>query len=59
MSNTKERIYQASRIVEVVASDLCDFVGRTSSIDDFEVFDLVGRLDLAVDVIRRANGGLS
>jgi hypothetical protein len=56
MSNSQERLYQASRIVEIVATDLCDFVGRSTQINDFEVVELVGRLDLAVEVIRWANG---
>jgi len=58
MSNSQERLYQASRIVEIVATDLCDFVGRSAQINDFEVVELVGRLDLAVDVIRWANGAV-
>jgi hypothetical protein len=56
MPTRQERLFQASRIVEVVADDLCDHLKQSIPIREADIMELVKRLDLVVDEIRRANG---
>ena len=56
MPNSQESLYQVSLIVKVVANDLSDVVVGTTDLTDFEIVDLVGRLDFACDLIRKVNG---
>jgi len=56
MPTSQEVFYQASRIVGVVAEDLCEFICEGIPIRETDVLDLVKRLDLAVELIREANG---
>lgn len=56
MPSNQESLYQVSKIVELVAEDLCSCLGDDQDIQYFEIVELVGRLDLVVDLIRHANG---
>lgn len=52
----QERLYVASQIVSSVAACLSDFAVAAGVFELFDLLELVGRLDLAVDAIRLANG---
>jgi len=56
MGSTQERLYQASRIVDGVAACLLDYVSCEMAVEFFDVLELVGRLDIAIEIIRSANG---
>jgi len=56
MSTNQERLYNASRVIERVSLCLLDLASCSGEIDYFDLNELVGRLDLAVDAIRSANG---
>ena len=56
MPTFQERFYQVSRIVELVSDDLFEMANGNSTLTFSNLIDLTGRLDLAVEVIRRANG---
>jgi hypothetical protein len=56
MQSDQESIYQASRMVEGVVACLLDYASFSHEIELFDVMELIGRLDLAVGVLRRANG---
>ena len=56
MNSNQERIYQASQIIEGVAACLLDYASCYQQIELFDVMELVGRLDLAVEAIRYGNG---
>ena len=58
MGSTQERLYQASRIIEGVAVCLLDYASCGITVELFDALELVGRLDIAVDVIRDVNGAL-
>lgn len=59
MSTNQERLYNASRVIEGVSLCLLDYACSAGQIDYFDLIELVGRLDLAVDAIRGLNGGAS
>jgi hypothetical protein len=59
MSTNQERLYNASRVIEGVSIFLLDYATSTGEIDYFDLIELVGRLDLAVDAIRSLNGASS
>jgi hypothetical protein len=56
MSTYQERLYNASRVIEGVSLCLLDYASSADQIDYFDLIELVGRLDLAVDAIRSLNG---
>jgi hypothetical protein len=56
MPMNQERLYHASRIIEGVSLCLFDYASCAGVIDCFDLMELAGRLDLAVEVIRMANG---
>jgi hypothetical protein len=56
MNSREENLYQASRIVSSVADCLIDYASCNQIIEFTEIAELVGRLDLAVEVIRMVNG---
>jgi hypothetical protein len=56
MSHDQERLYVASRIVGGVADCLVDYAHSNERIHLSDFLELVGRLDLAVEAIRYANG---
>jgi hypothetical protein len=56
MSTNQERLYNASRVVEGVSLCLLECASSHTVFDYFDLIELVGRLDLAVDVIRELNG---
>jgi len=56
MNSYQERLYQASQLIDGVATCLVDYASCGEFIEFFDVFELVGRLDLAIEVIRQANG---
>lgn len=56
MSTNQERLYNASRVIEGVSLCLLDCACSAGEIDYFDLMELVGRLDLAVDAIRGVNG---
>lgn len=49
-------MYQVSRIIDGVTACLLDYISCDMAVELFDVLELVGRLDLAVEVIRNANG---
>jgi len=59
MTTNQERLYHASRLVEGVSLCLFDYASCAGVIDYFDLIELVGRLDLAVDTIRGLNGALN
>ena len=56
MSIDQERLYHASRIIEGVSSCLLDYASCAGEIHLYDLMELVGRLDLAVDAMRKVNG---
>ena len=56
MSTEQEKLYAASRIITMVADCLLDYANCEGEIGTYDLLELVGRLDLAVDAIRLANG---
>ena len=56
MQSERERLHQISRIIEGVTACLVDVSDVPGSIDFFDVMELVGRLEFAVDSIRLLNG---
>jgi len=59
MPTKQERLYHASRLIEGVSLCLFDYVSCVGGIDYFDLMELDGRLDLAVDAIRSLNGALN
>jgi hypothetical protein len=59
MRSEQEALYQARKIVSNVADFLIDFVACDQVLEFSGVAELIGRLDLAVEVIRMANGAPS
>ena len=51
-------LYQASRIAEVVAEDLREFVLNDGPIWDFEICELAERIDLAVELTLSVEGSI-
>ena len=56
MSVEQEKLYAASRIVAMVADCLLDYASCEGEVSIYDLLELVGRLDLAVDAIRLVNG---
>ena len=56
MSVEQEKLYAASRIVAMVADCLLDYASCEGEVGTYDLLELVGRLDLAVDAIRLVNG---
>jgi len=56
MSTNQERLYCASQIVNCVANVLIDFAKCSQQMETFDLMELAGRLDIAVDTIRNASG---
>jgi hypothetical protein len=52
----REHLYQISRVIEGVSACLIDFSDSPGSVDFFDVMELVGRLEFAVDSIRLMSG---
>lgn len=59
MPTNQERLYHVSRLIEGVSLCLFDYASCVGVIDYFDLMELVGRLDLAVDAIRSTNGALN
>ena len=56
MSTSQERLCAASRLIGGIADVLIDFASCPGEIELFDLLELAGRLDLAVDAIRLAYG---
>lgn len=56
MQTDQERLYIASRMVSGVAECLTEFASYTDPIELWDLMELVGQLDIAVETIRLANG---
>ena len=56
MQTDQERLYIASRMVSGVAECLTEFASCTDIIELWDLMELVGQLEIAVDTIRLANG---
>ena len=52
----QERLYVASRMVSGVADCLTEFASCVDLIDLWDLMELAGQLEIAVDTIRLANG---
>ena len=58
MFSSQERLYAASQIINNVANCLVDYACCDVAIELFDILELVGRLDLAIDAIRISNGAV-
>jgi hypothetical protein len=56
MSTKEERLYHASRLIEGVSLCLLEYASSPGEIHYFDLVELIGRLDIAVDSIRSLNG---
>jgi hypothetical protein len=56
MPTDQERLYIASRMVSSVAECLAEFASYTNLIELWDLMELAGELEIAVDTIRLANG---
>jgi hypothetical protein len=56
MQNNQERLHIASQMVSGVADCLIEFAGYAEAIELWDLIELAGQLEIAVDAIRRANG---
>ena len=56
MQSNQERLYIASRMVGGVADCLIEFASYTDAIELWDLMELAGQLETAVDTIRLANG---
>lgn len=55
LQTNQERLYAASHIVGNVAIVLLDLASSGLAIEAFDLLELVGRLDVVVDLIRLSN----
>jgi hypothetical protein len=51
-----ERLYIASNLISEVSNVLADFANWSVPLEFFELLELVGKLNIVVDVIRTACG---
>jgi len=58
MQTDQERLYVASRMVSGVADCLSEFASCSDVIELWDLMELAGQLEIAVDTIRSANGAL-
>ena len=56
MKSEQEYLYQISRLIEGVMVCLIDYSDHQGLIELFDVMELVGRLEMAVESIRLING---
>ena len=56
MQTDQERLYLASRIVSGVADCLTEFANCAGLIELWDLMELAGQLEIAVDTIRLASG---
>jgi hypothetical protein len=56
MQPSQERLYQVCQLIERVATCILDYASCELPMELFDAMELVGRLDLAVEVIRQENG---
>jgi len=56
MQSNQERLYIASRMVSGVADCLIEFASYAEGIELWDLMELAGQLETAVDTIRLANG---
>jgi hypothetical protein len=56
MQSRQERYYQISRVIEGVSACLVDYASCEMAIELFDIMELVGRLDFAIESIRELNG---
>jgi len=56
MQTSQERLYQICQLIGHVATCILDFADCEMPMELFDAMELVGRLDLAIDAIRRENG---
>ena len=56
MQTDQERLYVASRMVSGVADCLSEFASCTNLVGLWDLMELAGQLEVAVDAIRLANG---
>jgi hypothetical protein len=56
MQTDQERLYFAGRMVSGVADCLIEFANCTEQIELWDLMELAGQLEIAVDTIRLASG---
>jgi hypothetical protein len=56
MQSSQERLYQICQLIDHVAICILDYASCGQAIELFDAMELAGRLDLAVEVIRKENG---
>jgi hypothetical protein len=56
VQTSQERLYQACQLIEQIAACILDYGSSGCVFDYFDASEMVGRLDLAVEVIRQENG---
>ena len=59
MQTNQERLYIASRMVAGVAECLTEFASYKDLIELWDLMELVGQLEVAIETIRLANGALN
>jgi hypothetical protein len=52
----QERLYQACQLIDQVAVCILDYTSCGQAVDYFDAMELVGRLDLAIQIVRMENG---
>jgi len=58
MQTDQERLYMASSMVSGVAECLIEFASCTDVVELSDFMELVGQLEIVVDVIRLVNGAI-
>jgi len=56
MQSNQERLYFASRMVRGVADCLIEFSNYSGGMELWDLMELAGQLEIAIDTIRPANG---
>ena len=56
MRSQQEQFHAASRVIEGVADCLVDYASCSQFVELYDLLEFKGRLELAVFVIREANG---
>jgi len=56
MQTDQERLYIASRMVSGVAECLAEFASCSDLMELWDLMELAGQLEIAVDTIRSVNG---
>lgn len=56
VQSSQERLYQVCQLIDHVATCVLDYASCGLAMELFDAMELVGRLDIAIEVIRQENG---